>query len=160
MFVTLRRFAGIVAVSFLAFSAAIAADFPTRATGLWILKSPDNPFADWSLCVDDSKGHFVDSDVWSDFTTECTVVTSRWDGDQGALEADCALRGTGDVKLTLTYSGDFEKSYRFQSVTSFKVAGDQTSQTNTAEVTFAGQCPAELRPGMKKMTRTGIILGK
>lgn len=160
MFVTLRFLAGIAVVSLPIAPAALAADFPGRKPGLWILTSKDNPFADWSMCVGDSKNHFIDSDVWSDFDKECEVMTSSWNGNEGALEAGCELSGTGNVKMALTYAGDFQKSYRFESITSFKAAGEQVSQTIRAEVKFAGQCPVELRPGMKKMTRTGIVLGK
>ena len=160
MFVTRRILTGMAAVSLFIAPTVLAADVPSRAPGLWTLTSKDNPFADWSMCVDDSHGHFIDSDVWSDFEKECKVTTSSFDGSHGAIKADCELGGTGDVKLALTYSGDFQKSYRFESVTGFKAAGEQVSQTIRAEVKFAGQCPAELRPGMKKMTRTGIVLSK
>lgn len=145
--------------SFVVASAAIA-DIPSRAPGLWVLESKDSPHANWSMCVDSSVDDFVDTDVWKDFRQECNVTSLHESETESVLKASCKFDDDDNVALTLTYSGDFKTSYRFESVTSFKAAGEQVTQAIEASVTFHGECPAELRPGMKKMQRTGIVIGK
>lgn len=160
MLAPLRSVAGLVAAFLPMTSMACASDMPSRAPGLWVVTSEDNPHANWSMCVDDSKSDFVDTDVWKNFGKECKVTAFQKDGSKHSLDAACDLGDGTQAKMQLSFSGDFRRSYRFQSVTSFAVGNEAMSQTVMAEAVFAGQCPAELKPGMKKMQRTGLILGK
>ncbi len=159
MIVFTRALAGAAFASVVLISPATAEDIPARTTGLWVLKSEDNPFADWSICIDEFRNDFIDTDVWDNFANECEVTASSTDGSSGKIEATCRLPDNTQAKLDLTFSGDFKTGYSFESVTEFL---DSAGKTNTlhagAKVKFAGQCPAELKPGMKKMTRSGLII--
>ncbi len=135
--------------------AAVAAqDFPARKAGLWEIKSKDNPFANWTTCIGAGKDNFVDSDVWTDFGKECKVVTSKKNGAGQTLVANCEAAGTGKVKLTVDYSGNFESAYSFKSISEFKDSGGNiTRQVFNVKATYRGECPADLGPGKKKMQR-------
>jgi hypothetical protein len=160
MFVFTRVISTIIAFASLAATSAALAESPSRAPGLWVLESRDNPHANWSMCVDGSVGDFIDTDVWKNFRQECKVTSFHESETESVLKADCKLDDDSNVAMTLTYSGDFKKSYRFESVTSFTALGEQVTQAIEAVATFRGECPAELKPGMKKMQRTGIIISK
>lgn len=140
-------------------SAAFASDLPPRAAGLWILKSKDNPLADWSICLNEKRNGFIDTDVWSNFDNECEVTASDTHDSSGKIVSDCKLDEKTGAKLHVTFSGDFKKSYSFESVTEFiDATGRKNKLYAQAEGTFAGRCPSELKPGMKKMTKSGLIL--
>ena len=159
MLVFTRALVGAALTSAVLISPATAMDIPARAAGLWILKSQDNPFADWSICIDETKNDFIDTDVWNNFADECEVTASNIQGSSGKIEATCELTEKSGAQLELTFSGDFKSGYSFESVTEFVDAAGKTEKLHVgAEVTYAGECPAELKPGMKKMTRSGLII--
>jgi len=159
MIVFTRALIGAALASVALISPACADDIPARTTGLWVLKSEDNPFANWSMCIDETRNDFIDTDVWNNFADECEVTASNTSGSSGKIEATCKLTEKSDAKLQLTFSGDFKSDYSFESVTSFvDAAGKMNTLHASAKVTHAGECPAELKPGMKKMTRGGMIL--
>ncbi|GEM_PF-1118229 len=159
MLVFKRASVGAVLLSVFLISPAAAEDIPPRTAGLWLLKADDNPFADWSMCIEETRNDFLDSDVWDNFADECNVTASSIRKSSGKIEAICKLTDKVDAKLQVTFSGDFRTGYSFESVTQF---ADALGKTNTlhanAKVTYAGECPTELKPGMKKMTRSGLIL--
>lgn len=159
MLVFKRALLGAALLSAFLISPAAAKDIPPRTAGLWLLKAEDNPFADWSMCIEETKNDFLDSDVWDNFANECKVTGSSTGKSSGKINATCKLTEKTDAKLQVTFSGDFKTGYSFESVTQF---ADALGKTNTlhanAKVTYAGKCPAELKPGMKKMTKSGLIL--
>jgi hypothetical protein len=159
MLVFKSTLAGAALLSVCIISPAAANDIPPRTAGLWLLKSQDNPFADWSICINETRNDFIDTDVWDNFANECEVTSSNTKGSSGKIEATCKLTDKTDAKLQLTFSGDFKSGYGFESVTEFvDAAGKKDTIEVSAKVTYAGECPAELKPGMKKMTRSGMII--
>lgn len=159
MFVFKRALVGAALVSVFLISPAAAKDIPARQAGLWTLKAEDNPFADWSMCISETRNDFLDTDVWDNFANECKVTAASTSGSSGKIEATCKLSETTDATLQVTFSGDFKTGYSFESVTRFVNAlGKSNTLHADAKVTYAGNCPAELKPGMKKMTKSGLII--
>lgn len=159
MLVFTRALVGAACASAMLISPASAEDVPARTTGLWILKSQDNPFADWSICIDETRNDFIDTDVWDNFANECEVTASSIQGASGKIEATCKLTEKSNAELQVTFSGDFRSGYSFESVTEFVDAAGKTEKLHVgARVSYAGKCPAELKPGMKKMARSGLII--
>ncbi len=150
---------GTALLSVFVISPAAAKDIPPRTAGLWLLKADDNPFADWSMCIDETTNDFLDTDVWDNFANECKVTGSSTRKSSGKIDATCKLTDKTDAKLQVTFSGDFKTGYSFESVTRFVNAlGKTNTLSANAKVTYAGKCPTELKPGMKKMTKSGLIL--
>ena len=149
-----RLAAPLAILALLPFGVALASDLPSRKAGLWVVKSQDNAFANWSACIDDSKDDFVNSDVWSDFGKECKLTSITKTAEGQTLLSECVMASTGKVKLRVDFSGDFQSEYRFQSTTEFTGAdGKAERQSFSIQATYAGQCPAGLKPGQKKMAR-------
>lgn len=130
---------------------ATATELPKRQSGLWAFESPDNPFINGSLCVDDTNTHFIDTDVWNGFDQECKTTDSEMDGPAGALRAICHSPATGETRLTVTYDGDFQKYYRYAFVALFTgLDGKEDSFSSIGGATFLGQCPGDMKAGSRK----------
>ncbi|QCL97957.1 hypothetical protein [Agrobacterium tumefaciens] len=131
---------------------ANATELPKRQSGLWAFESPDNPFINGSLCVDDTNTHFIDTDVWKGFEQECKTTDSVTDRAAGELRATCHSPATGETKLTLTYDGDFQTRYRYAFVALFTgINGKEDSSSSIVEATFQGECPDDMKPGSRKL---------
>ncbi|WP_425624629.1 hypothetical protein [Agrobacterium radiobacter] len=129
---------------------ATATELPKRQSGLWAFESPDNPFINGSLCVDDTNTHFIDTDFWNGFEQECKTTDSETDR-AGELRATCHSPATGETKLTVTYDGDFRTRYRYAFVVLFTgLDGKEDSFSPIVEATFLGQCPHDMKPGSRK----------
>ncbi len=136
-------------------AAANATDLPKRQSGLWTFDSPDNSFVNGSLCVDDTNTNFMSTDVWSDFEHECEITRSVTDRSNGELTLTCRTATTGETKLAVTYDGDFQSRYRYAFVASFTgVDGKDERISSIVEATFQGQCPADMKPGMRTLGRS------
>lgn len=150
----MSRCAALTIMALLPAGIAAASDLPSRKAGLWVITSKDNPFANWSACVGDSKDNFIDTDVWDNFASECQVAHTEKTADGQTVFAYCESGLTGKVKLLVEFSGDFQKEYRFQSTTVFTgKTGQEEGQTFTVHAHYAGECPADLSVGKKKMAR-------
>ena len=55
MLVFKRTLIGAALLSVFLISPAAAKDIPPRTAGLWLLKAEDNPFADWSMCIEEAR---------------------------------------------------------------------------------------------------------
>lgn len=131
--------------------AAAADEFPKRQSGLWVFDSPDNRLVKGSLCVDDTRTNFVETDIWSNFAQECVVSNNVGSLGPQKIEANCQSSMTGKVKLTVTYDGDFKSRYHFVSVSLFEGMGGKDDQlTSTVEAVYQGQCPDGMKPGMRR----------
>lgn len=132
--------------------AAVAADdFPKRQTGLWVFDSPDNRLVKGSLCVDDTHTNFIETDIWSNFARECGITNSVGKLTSREIEANCKSSMTGKVKLTVTYDGDFASRYHFVSVSLFEgMDGKDDQLISTVEAVYQGQCPDNMKPGMRR----------
>ena len=150
----LRLIAHAAVVTALSLGAASATEVPARKSGLWIVKSQDNAFANWKMCVNDKNNTFLNSDVWSNFKKECKVRSLTGNGNGYTLISNCNSSLTGDVRLIVDFSGDFRTAYTFKSNTETMGLSQQVDrQTITVSASFAGECPAGMRPGMKRMGR-------
>jgi hypothetical protein len=130
---------------------AAADDFPKRQSGLWVFDSPDNRLVKGSLCVDDTHTNFVETDIWSNFAQECVIIDSVGKLTSREIEANCKSSMTGKVRLAVTYDGDFISRYHFVSVSLFQGVGGKDDQlTSTVEAVYQGQCPDNMKPGMRR----------
>ncbi|WP_421359137.1 DUF3617 domain-containing protein [Agrobacterium rosae] len=149
----LRRAAHLLILMLLPCGMAVASDLPSRKAGLWIITSKDNPFANWSACIDDRLDNFINSDVWSDFEQECESVSINKTMKGQKLTAMCKHGSPNEVALIVEFSGDFQSRYQFRSTTKNAERMDEEGQTFTVDGNYAGECPADLPPGKKTMTR-------
>lgn len=121
---------------------------------MWIIKSADNPFANWTTCVGADEDSFIETDVWDDYKDECRNASLTETAKGQRLVADCETGSMGKVKLAVDFSGNFQSAYGFRSTTEFKgLGGGVEQQTFTIEANYGGECPADLPPGKKKMAR-------
>ncbi len=133
-----------VLASVVVLSPAFARDIPARTAGLWLLKAEDNPFVDWSMCIDEARNDFLDTDVWDNFENECNIPASSTRGSSGKIEATCKLSEKTDAKLRVTFSGDFKTGY---------ISNRQPgSRTLSARQTRSKPTPGSPMPGNARMT--------
>lgn len=148
-----RRAACLAITALLLPAAGSASDLPLRKPGLWIVTSKDNPFANWSACVDDSKDNFINTDIWTNFSAECEVRHREKTAQRVTLFAYCESGLTGKVKLLLEFSGDFQSHYHLESTTAFAGKDGEEGQSFTIDARYGGECPTGMLPGQKKMAR-------
>lgn len=150
---SLRRAACLAVTALLLPAAGSASDLPPRKAGLWIVTSKDNPFANWSACVDDSKDDVINTDIWTDFAAECEVLHTEKTEKGRTLLAQCQSGLTGKVKLLVELSGDFQSQYHLESTTVFAGKDGEEAQSFTIDARHGGECPTGMLPGQKKMAR-------
>ena len=150
----LLRMALWTTVAFSGFTAAMAEE-PVqrlqRATGLWKITPETSPFS-WDICVDHAKDRLIDDDLWSDFEKECRIGSQQRDGDRYGFTASCP-----GAELTGKYAGNLDKAYTLTGDVTFQVNGKTEVQHHVLKASFEGECPADLRPGEKKM-RGGMVM--
>ncbi|NTJ44014.1 hypothetical protein G6L28_15540 [Agrobacterium larrymoorei] len=135
-------------------SVAGASELPTRKPGMWVIASEDNAFANWVTCIESGNDDFVNSDIWTGYRKECKGISITRTAVGQRLTADCDDGMGGNVKLGLDFAGDFQTAYVLQSKTEFAgLNGQLKQQIFTIEARYAGECPADLAPGKKKMGR-------
>lgn len=151
---SLLQMALVTTVTFFGFIPAMA-DEPVqrlqRATGLWRIIPDTSPFS-WEICVDHAKDRLIDDDLWSDFEKECRIGSQKRDGDRYSFTASCP-----GAELTGKYAGDLDKAYTLTGDVTFEVNGKTEVQHHVVKASFAGACPADRRPGEKKM-RGGMVM--
>jgi hypothetical protein len=140
-------------------TAAHAADFPDMPPlkeGLWKIRmvnnTPGQPPSDntFSLCRD----HAFDAhthQVAQRFLSACTTTSDTKSGNTRTLVQSCKIAGSTVItKSVLTADGDTH--YRTESTSTFTPPlQGQSKDSMIQEQTFIGACPANMRPGDRKL---------
>ncbi len=128
-----------------------------RASGLWKILITDTPLfpAGWYFCALHEKDNLIHTDLWRDFDKECDDTGSSYRNGIYYLNASCE----GGFEMKGELSGNLTTAYSFKGTASYVHENERHTDYYALTGKYAGECPADLSPGSKRMHNKMLIEG-